>query len=55
MAVKKRKKTRQTNKVRKATAQQRRRKISKTGKSKQPRKSPAPDLEEPIAEQPTLL
>jgi len=51
MATKKRKKTRQAKKVRKATSQQRRKKTSKSGKSKVPRKSPAV-IEEPLARTP---
>jgi len=50
MAVKKRKKTRQTKKVRKATSQQRRKK-TRPGKSKQPTKLP-PIVEQPLAETP---
>ena len=46
MATKKNKKTRQAKKVRKATGQRRRQRTSKSGKSKQPRKSP-PAVEEP--------
>ncbi len=51
MAVKERKKTGQTKKVRKATMKQRRQRTSKAGKSKQPRKTPqAVPVEEPLAE-----
>ena len=46
MATKKRKKTRQVKKVRKATGQRRRQRTSKSGKLKQPRKAP-PAVEEP--------
>jgi hypothetical protein len=52
-ASKKRKKSRQSKKVRKATNQRRRQKTSKSGKSKQPGKSPA-TIEEPLAENPPL-
>ena len=50
---KKRKKSRQSKKVRKATSQRGRQRTSKSGKSKQPRKSPA-TVEEPVADNPSL-
>jgi hypothetical protein len=53
MAVKNKKKTKQAKKVRKATSQQRRG-TGKSGKSKQPRKSP-PAVEEANTDSPSLL
>ena len=51
MATKKKKKSRQAKKVRKAIGQR----TSKSGKSKQPRKSPRqPAVEEPMADQPAI-
>jgi hypothetical protein len=52
-ANKKTKKRRQSKKIRKVTTKQGRQRTSKSGKSKQPKNSPAP-VEEPLADKPSL-